>query len=333
MKKILVFCVLAGILALTNSCSNEVDLTTDWKDIHIVYGLLNRQDTAHYIRIQKAYLDPKANALDIAQNPDSLYYDELTVQVERLSNNDIIDLERVDGNLEGFVREEGVFSDEPNYLYKFKLGGNEKLAEGETYRLKINRGDDLPEVTADATIVSDLRWTGPFEVGPLKIEYKDFPVSWRSESDASFFDLKMLIHYKDDSEQQGVFTDKTLEWVIDKNIPKGESVQSKYDIPGEEFYIFIGSELEEDPNVTRFFTALDFVIIAGGEEIFEYINIGSANTGITSSQVIPTYTNLSEGLGVFSSRNIEPYEGFSLQVQPSLDSLRFGIHTKDLNFQ
>lgn len=326
-------CAIAGFLFLGNSCSNEVILASEWKDIPIVYGLLSRQDTAHYVRIQKAFLDESASALEVAQIPDSLYYDQLTVQIERLSNGDVYDLNRVDGNKEGYVREEGVFADEPNYLYKFKLSGGDELAEGETYRLKINRGDNLPEVTADAVIVSDLRFTGPFEVGPIKLEYRDYPIRWRSEDDAAFFDLKVLFHYKDDLEQQGVFTDKTIEWVVDKNIKKGESIETKYDVEGEEFFIFVGGELEAAPDVTRLFTSLDFVVTAGGEDLFEYINIGQANTGITSSQIIPTYTNLSEGLGVFSSRNKEAFEGFTLQVQPSLDSLRFGIYTKHLNFQ
>jgi hypothetical protein len=42
-------------LAFT-SCETDFELNAEWKDITIVYGILNQNDTAHYIRIQKAFL-------------------------------------------------------------------------------------------------------------------------------------------------------------------------------------------------------------------------------------------------------------------------------------
>ena len=62
-----------------SACSTEVNLEAEWKDIPIVYGFLNIQDTAHYVRVQKAFLEPGGDALEIAQNSDSIYYDEVTV--------------------------------------------------------------------------------------------------------------------------------------------------------------------------------------------------------------------------------------------------------------
>ena len=338
MKNLSAICLSIGMIILGISCSNDLDLTAEWEDTPIVYGLLSRQDTAQYIKIQKAFLDPTANALDIAQNPDSLYYENLVVTIEHLRTGKVFTLSRVDGNLEGYQKEEGVFADAPNYLYKFKLAPNEELMEGDTYQLSINRGDDKPEVTAQDVIVSDVKITSPFESTPLKILYRDFPVQWRSEDDARIFDLRLVFNYKENSlhpDSLNIYVDKTIIWTVQTNIIReaGSSIQTKYDLPGEGFYQFLGAELMAHPDLKRFYTSIEFVVDAGGKEIFEYINIGQANTGITSSQVIPTYTNLSEGFGVFSSVNKEISEPF-FSLHPQMrDSIKFGIYTADLNFQ
>ena len=308
MKKISAITLFFGIIFFGLSCSNDIDLTAEWEDIPIVYGLLSRQDTAHYIRIQKAFLDKSKSALEIAQNPDSLYYENLDVKVVHLKGDKVYNLTRVDGNLEGFPKQEGIFANAPNYLYKFKLPPNENLAEGEEYRLTINRGDNKPEVFAEDVIVSDVSIISPFEGAALKILYKDFPITWRSEDDARLFDLKLAFNYKENSlhpDSLNIFVDKTIVWTVTKNIVRkaNDGLQTKYDLPGESFYAFLASELEAHPDLKRFYTSIEFVVEAGGEEIYNYINTGQANTGITSSQVIPTYTNLSEGFGVFSSVN------------------------------
>ena len=341
MKKLHAFCLFIGIAILGFSCSNELDLTAEWQDIPIVYGLLSRADTAHYIKIQKAFLDETESALDIAQISDSLYYDEgeINVEVKHLKSGKTYQLKRVDGNLEGYQKEEGIFSDAPNYLYKFKLDANEELVEGETYQLKIKRGDDELEVIAEDVIVSDVKVNSPNITTPLKIIYRDFPVRWTSGDDARLFDFSLVFNYTEiylDPDSTNNFVEKSIVWKVKQYIPReeGSSVQTVFDIPGESFYQFLEAEIEADPLINRWQTSIQFVIDAGGEEIFQYIFIGQANTGITSSQVIPTYTNLDpEGYGVFSSVNkviTDPYPSFHKAMR---DSMEFGIYTKDLNFQ
>jgi hypothetical protein len=55
------------------SCKNDVEINGEWKDISVVFGLLNQSDTAHYVRISKAFLG-EGDALVFAQQFDSLYY-------------------------------------------------------------------------------------------------------------------------------------------------------------------------------------------------------------------------------------------------------------------
>jgi len=111
------------------SCSNEIDVIGEWKEIPVVYGIFTTapQGVINYFRIEKAFLDPNTDAFEIAQRPDSLYYGENEIEVllyERVNASGypdefiVIDtLERVDAATLGFQREEGIFSGSPNYIY------------------------------------------------------------------------------------------------------------------------------------------------------------------------------------------------------------------------
>ena len=70
MKKILSSLLLLCGIILFNRCSNEVDLYADYKEITIVYGILDISDDTTWIKVTRAYSGP-GNALLIAQNPDS----------------------------------------------------------------------------------------------------------------------------------------------------------------------------------------------------------------------------------------------------------------------
>ena len=332
MNKIWTILMLAGIIISSNSCDNEVVLSAEFKDIPVAYGLLSRQDSVHYIRIEKAFLDENnGNALEIAQIGDSLYYENLDVSVERFSTGDSYSLTRINGNDEGLVKEDGIFANDPNYLYKFILPNGEELVGGEDYELQFNRGDNKPLVTASTTIVDDFNFIIPATATELNIRYRPFPISWRREAGAVFYDMKMLIYILEEQED-GTFDEISLQWDIEEGIIAEGSNTVSYDFDGEGFYIFLGAELDEIDGRQRIFSSIDLIIDAGSQEIFDYINIGQANTGITSSQIIPTYSNLSEGFGIFGSRNRTVLEGFSLKSE-ARDSLANGIYTSGLGFE
>ncbi|KAA3638695.1 MAG: hypothetical protein DWQ02_04770, partial [Bacteroidetes bacterium] len=70
--------ILLATLSIT-ACTTDFQLEGEWKDIPVVYGFISVADTAHYIRVEKAFLEPGGDANQIAQIADSLYYDNATV--------------------------------------------------------------------------------------------------------------------------------------------------------------------------------------------------------------------------------------------------------------
>ena len=78
MKRISIYLVL--VLALFTNCSEEVNLNGDFKETAVVYGLLDHSDSLHFIKITRAFIGP-GNALEIAQIPDSSYFDDVELTV------------------------------------------------------------------------------------------------------------------------------------------------------------------------------------------------------------------------------------------------------------
>ena len=318
-----------------SACSTDFQLEGAWKDIPVAYGFLSVTDTAHYIRLEKAFLEPGGDALEIARIPDSLYYgEEVQVQLERLSNGDRFLMDRVDANQEGYQREEGIFATQPNVVYKLR-NSKIQLREGERIGLLIDRGGDKNLVTAETSILERpvLSQSSP----PLNINWaydRFVTFRWRTDPDARLFELRLLIQLEESvANNPGVFQEKNLVWVLSDDLENaGRSSQLDFAVLGEDFYKFLASKLEEDAAKVRIFRKIDIQVTGVGEELLEFTRVNLANSGITGSQILPSYTNLSEGRGIFSSRATAFRQGLGLSAI-SRDSLRNGIHTKNLNFQ
>lgn len=333
MKKYFLFASLLVTLFIT-ACSNEFEVTTDWKDIPVVYGLLDLSDKAHYIRLEKAFLDPKGDAFDFAKIADSLYYENATVKLEKLSTNQILTLQRVDGNLEGLVRDSGIFADAPNWLYKIDSLSLD-LKPGERIRIIIDRGNGLPEVTSEAAIIGNAKLNSPSATSDGFSFQVDLgtDLRWTAHDSAIIFDVTLFFQYA-----EYPFTDpsklefKTIEWPWAKGLRRETSENVfKIEQDGFAFYDLLRNSIPVDETKKRIFVGIDVEITSGGAALRDYVNVGLANTGITASQDIPTFTNMSEGKGVFSSINKFRIENIGL-VSKTRDTLRAGYLTKNLNF-
>ena len=73
MNKFFAFIILALSFTVFTSCEKGIQINDDYKDITIVYGLLNPSDSLSYLRIEKAFLS-EGDIFQAAQIPDSNLY-------------------------------------------------------------------------------------------------------------------------------------------------------------------------------------------------------------------------------------------------------------------
>jgi hypothetical protein len=324
-KYTILLLILAGLVA----CDNELDLIEDWKDIPIVYGVLDPSDTAHYIRVEKAFIDAQVSGLDIAKVADSLYYEDVEVILTRGGTD--YTLEKVDGNLEGYPREEGIFATAPNYLYKIKADAL-NLTGDEELKLSIVRQGGLDVVESTMRTIGEYAFLRPRPEDPEKINLSyanHLTIRWDAAPNAVDYTVYVIAHYreKEKGAPEDTYIDKEVTWKAASGV-EGRSVM----LESRNFFTFLAASIEEDENVDRDFVNLEFRVLAVGEELSDYIEIGGVNLGITASQEIPQYSNLSEGKGVFSSKYEIRLPGLRV-IDATRDSIENGVFTRHLNFQ
>jgi hypothetical protein len=322
---------------LFTACSTEVDLEADWEDIPVVYAFLSTQDTAHYVRVQKVFLEPGGNAIEIAQITDSIYYQEVAVELTNLRTEETVVLQRVNGADEGYPKEEGAFANDPNVLYKVRASDID-LQGGDPVRLTINRNDETPPVTAETLILSPLDTTAnpsPSIRIPRLRYTQNLTVTFIPSEEAQLFDVEFLIRYREsvNSDNLTDFVERELVWPIAKGISRDDSSpRESVVVRGQSFYEFLGLNIPPANGKIRIFDGMDLSITAGGQEMLELVELSNANIGITSAQNIPVYSNVEGGLGVFTSRYLLQRNGIQV-TQEALDSLINGIYTRQLNFK
>ena len=307
------------------SCDNELDLVADYKETPVVYGLVDQGEATQYIRVERAFVDKNTSALEIAQNPDSLYYEDITVKLVRVKNGEEYILERVDGNQIGYPREDGVFATAPNYLYKIDTEEIPLVVE-ETIELRLEGIFEDRAVTATADVLVAPFFVNPQEGALINFERnKKTNIGWNPKGDPTIYSAAYIFNVSETKD--GNVTEKKIKWVIEANTDK-----TVVEIEGADFFAFMLGALEKDPTVRRTMGKASFELIAGNQTVADYIRVGQANLGITSSGEIPVFTNLSEGLGLFGSSFTQTRSELSL-TQVTLDSLVMGSLTEELNFQ
>jgi len=278
-----------------------VDLLAPYKEVMVIYGVLDPTDSVQYIRINKAFLG-EGNAYTFAQVADSFQYaDVLDVKLERYKNNNFagaINLER----FEGPPLKDGIFATAPNYLYR--TTGLDSIYQDSEYKLVVTNTQTGNVATSKTVIVSKVgSITNPASF-QTAVDFADpdnqFIAKFTRGNNAKYYDLNMRFNY------------------YETEIANPSNTQIK-----SVFFRVNGL-------VTRTARSVDLIWVGGAEELYTYYQVNRPPTGINQS--IPQYTNIDGGIGIFSSKYSDAMNNKLLSSR-SLDSLSNGAITKDLGFQ
>lgn len=338
MKKLLIFFISVSILF--NSCSTDVDINADWKDVTIVYGILNLNDSINYIKINKAFLGD-ANAYEMAKQSDSLFYNSINKvslqQGKTNANGDWVPYgpEILLQKTDSFPKDTGIFASNRNDIFYT----TEKLLKDDNYneyKLAIDiPGKDL--ITSTTRVFNTLIVTQPTTWGSRKVNFAStvpYTVKWNSTKDARLYELTVRFWYY---EIIGTDTSlKHIDWPQQRitSSKLDQEVEMTLDIDGPSFFKYVQSQLsplENGKRLSRRKKAIDFLFLIGGDDLNTYIQVSSPSNTIVQEK--PSYTNIKgeNNLGIFSCRydmSIKNQEA----DQRMIDSLALGIYTKNLNF-
>jgi len=315
MKKLLLPAIASIALMSIASCSEDFKIAAPYKSITVVYGLLDQADTAHYVRIEKAYLDQNKSAITMAKNPDSIYYQNLNVHVDVINSGIIIKsipLKKVDLALEGYPRDSGSFPTGPNYAYKF----TDHLDGTSIYRLVINNPVTGETDSAETQIISEdpSGYSIPFFTVLL-------PFSISSTSPNSTFSVNGFLptgtatvqgiirfHWVDKDNGSGKETDRYGDWPFANSVLNSGSTSFNLKVKNSDFYYAMLNIMGPTPTgISRYIDSSDMYLYMGSADLNTYQQIASVqNTGLTGDEIKPNYTNIKGAnvLGLFTARGV-----------------------------
>jgi len=333
MKKI--FLILSVFAVVFTSCETDFDVNAEWEEVTVVYGLLDSGigKETQQIKISKAFLGKMA-APQMAQYADSINFDsgELAVKVIRLKNNgdsDTIILDEVPT-----TRSSGIFNNSI-MMYTFENEDkflSDKLSTSENYEYMLSVKNNITgnEVSSTTNIVSNFNFDmgAGFPFGFIETwipgnssatKFSDQRVSWGNSNDNGLqYQIDLIFNYQENNiDKDLIYTTSVLEGT------------SQFAFEGEKFFNFLKNELVKDPSIERKFIDIDLVMTVGSEDLKTYRIINEEITGIVQER--PQFTNINNGIGLFSSRFTKTRKGFSI-ANRTIDYL-ISIDGLDRNFQ
>lgn len=323
MKNNIAFLLLLICMTGFLSCSTRVDLYSDYKDIPVVYGIIEANADTNFIKITKAFCGTNDDPIDATEA--ALIYDSSNYS-EKLDAY-ILELQSTTGQPYQFTgrkfvldtmtihnKDHGTFYSPDQTLYytteQFKSNnGNNKYK----YRLVIIKPDG-DTVTAITTPLG-----GDFAIINTGISFQSEPTEalsdlrFRAIEDAPVYEVGMRFNYWEQHLGQPM-EHKFVSWSYGVRPLSGYEYA---DFSGNVYMLHyspnrlfnqlsnaIGNDTVWDtnhPNVIRYVDNFVVSMSAGGKELFEYLE----TTGVAENGIVPpvtTYSNINGGYGLFSSR-------------------------------
>lgn len=309
MKRGSVFLCLAAVIAL-NACSTDIDLYADYKEVPVVYGILDARADTNFVKITRAFY-VQGDAYQIATNPDSSNYPgKLDVRLVEYCNGDSI-REIILDTIIVHSKELGIFyaPDQKLYYTAEPLCMNDRN-HNYSYRLKAV----LPERTLNTT--ADLVGNINFNTQSLGVNFsKEYfgtrrPFLFHPAINADFYQASMAFTFLEQRTPDGDSVPRTMIWNLgywdeyDLSTHMEDNCYVFYYRP-ETFYEmlrdFIGGDTT-DINVQRYITDYPVVvtIAAGGKKLRQYIYNNDASASFHPGD--NEFSLIAGGYGVFSSR-------------------------------
>lgn len=339
MKKLFLSLSLLASLAFFNACTTDVDLYAEYKDIPIIYGLLNATVDTNFIRINRAFSgsnDTHINANEVALIADSCNYPgKLKAYIveyktgygnQYLPTGDTLMLDTMTIR----DKEEGIFYAPYQKVYyttdKEKFANNIENSKYK-YKLFVFKGNDT--ITGETGVVGG----GSFKIINSSLHFssdandKSSKIKFTAADNAVFYDMKFIFTYHE-SINGGPMVEKQVSYScgtknVDELSSEGGSLFFSYS--NKVLFTLLEAAIGADtiydtnhPNVVRYFDGhpIQIKLSAGADELYNYIQVNSESTFLQS---VPDYTNIKGGYGVFSSRiNLMKEAGLSSGAQTDL---------------
>lgn len=289
--------IILFIFIAFTACKPNFDPSDDFKEVDVVYTILDPDSSIQYIQVGRGFLTKGENALDISKNTDSIYHtDSINVEILELENNGIITqsfkLKKQPFN----NRKEGPFVNPEHFLYS--TSSTIKIKDETKYKIRVTNVATQKTSFADIKTLQEFDYKEVFNGGISfsfinDNEIRDQRVDvGNTNGSGVIFEMNFVLPYLTFDKERNIIAKDTL--VI--NIAKGKNAETgsktTFIFSGETIINTILNEISPVPNstFTREFGIIQVVTKCYSKEMAEYVL--AENNFNSLSQTKPFYTNV-----------------------------------------
>lgn len=315
------------------ACETDFDVTREWQDNTVIYGILDKKDSIHEFKITKTFLGNKS-AFDMAEIPDSSYYeyDEIEVYLQELEYGNLLREIKLDT---AYItnKDSGTFFYPKQMIYK-----NEEpfhLMDNMNYKVVVKKINSNEKVTSEIEVINDFginrpyTYTGNFNFDVSYMSHLD----WHPAKNAYQYEGKIRFYYSED--KGGKVSDHFVDWILDKKLASDPNSEILF--KPREFYEQISNLIPQKEGVARYLghtnnpdKHVDFIVTAIDINYFTLMTLSAEEDPYTTK---PVYTNVENGLGLVAMRSQEKASSSFTLTSQSSNELFYGEKTRKLNFQ
>lgn len=292
------------LLLFASACEEDFDVNAPYKDITLVFGLLDPGEDTVFLKINKAFLGD-GNVMEMAKIEDSsIYVNGLQATIEEWENGTFIKSYTLD-TITIKNKEEGTFYNPYQIIYCTPY---EPVTSRE-YRLKVKVNNR--EITAVTNLIDDFDINKPNPGGATVQFTKGLKgkIEWESAKNGRRYEVLIRINYKELFFDSPDTVYKYIDWGMGTHKSKtdngGEEMGLEYNNDG--FYSILKDQVpyKDDPameaNVKERYTGnVEFIIAVAAEELNTYMEVNEPSNSIIQER--PEFSNVTNGMGLFSSR-------------------------------
>jgi hypothetical protein len=314
-------------------------LNAPYKDVTVVYGILNHQDPVHYIKIYKGFQSHQTGGVFIdAKNPDSIYYNVEDIDVvlqEFYKDKKDVRTSRADIPLYytyDFPRDTGIFYyDKEKIMYYTK----EEIKKEYAYKIKITNNKTGKVTEGMTPTVDDFRLLGPtsidMTIDKIPLTYELAP----SAAGSGYEFITKLRFFEVDKTTKAVKKDSIVK-IVATGAPSKFSVTFYDDlaeklVPNAKVIRYLGI-----PEETTVYRPIDIDGWAAGVSMKNYLLSNKPTSSFVQINTIYTNMQVTGGDGLAYGFFFFSLKSPTLECATrgrSEDSLVYGYRTRHLGFR
>lgn len=280
-------------MLIAASCKNDIEINAPWKETPVVYAFLDPNTSTQFFRIQKTY----QNSTDLttaqgAQIADSLYFDTIVVKV--IEGNNVYTFSKT----KNAPKDDGFFASGSHFLYECK---NFTAMVNRRYTLQIF-SPKTGKTYSGSTV-----GVGVSKISAVKLNFDATNVNAGStittsisEGSAVYNQTMRLVYVEyttDSTNADTLFADYNFS---DANEPY-KPASGSFRVKTPAFINGIKNVIPVKSGYTRKVLRVDFINVGGGKELADLIELTTPSLSVVQKKI--DYSNITEGLGIFSSRS------------------------------